>query len=103
MRVGFFFYASEEPLAWTQLSFKGSSQSKFRFKETLYLKVTLQSVKILILRKYEVVSVYNLATSSGKDQDPAPVFTSRLYYYNSLHAHPVTFVAFGSFETSRMS
>lgn len=56
------------------------------------LKVRLKCVKILILQKYEVLSVYNLATSSGKDQYPAPVFTLILYCYNSLYAHPVTFV-----------
>lgn len=56
------------------------------------MKVRLKCVKILILQKYEELSVYNLATSSGEDQYPAPVFTLILYCFNSLHAHPVTVV-----------
>lgn len=56
------------------------------------LTVTLKWVKILILQKCEVLSVNNLATSSGKDQYPAPVITLILYCYDSPHAHPVTFV-----------
>lgn len=56
------------------------------------MKVRLKCVKILILQKYEVLSVYNLVTSSGEDQYPAPVFTLILYCSNPLHAHPVTVV-----------